>query len=98
MEAIRLVLKFLVTISLGSAYPLCLTLDHQVIYRYSPKEIRAIFENKFHAFYWLPCGKIKYLCTIHVLRVNPRELLPAGSILRLGGHHAGGADEPSLKG
>jgi hypothetical protein len=24
--------------------------------------------------------------------------LPAGSILRLGGHHAGGADEPSLKG
>jgi len=38
---------------------LYLSLDHQVIYRYSPKKVRTLFENKLDSFHWLYRRKIK---------------------------------------
>ena len=74
-----------------------LALNHQVVYRYSSKEVRTLFKNQFDSFHWLSCGEIERLCTIHVLGVDPREFLPAGGILRSGGHNAGSANKSSLE-
>jgi len=35
------------------------TLNHQVIYRYSPEKVRTLFENKFDSFHWFYCRKIE---------------------------------------
>ena len=75
-----------------------LPLDHQVIYRYSPEEVRTLFEYQLDAFHRLSCGKIEHLCTIHILGVDPCKFLPAGCILRSDNHCAGGTNKPSLKG
>jgi hypothetical protein len=74
-----------------------LPLDHQVVYRYSPEKVRTLFKNQLDTFHWLSCGEIEHLCTIHVLGVDPCEFLPAGGILRSGGHNAGSANESSLE-
>ncbi len=74
-----------------------LPLDHQVVYRYSPEKVRTLFKNQLDTLHWLSCGEIEHLCTIHVLGVDPCEFLPAGSILRSGGHDAGDANESSLE-
>lgn len=74
-----------------------LPLDHQVVYRYSSKKVRTLFKNKLNSFHWLPCSEVEHLCTIHILGVDPCEFLPAGGILRSGGHKAGSADESSLE-
>jgi hypothetical protein len=75
-----------------------LALDHQVVYRYSPKEVRTLFKNQLDSFHCLSCGEIERLCTIHVLGIDPCEFLPAGGILRSGGHNAGSANESPLEG
>lgn len=74
-----------------------LPLDHQVVYRYSPEKVRTLSKNQLDTFHWLSCGEIEHLCTIHVLGVDPCEFLPAGGILRSGGHNAGSANESSLE-
>lgn len=74
-----------------------LPLNHQVVYRYSPEKVRTLFKNQLDTFHWLSRGEIEHLCTIHVLGVDPCEFLPAGGILRSGGHDAGSANESSLE-
>lgn len=74
-----------------------LPLDHQVVYRYSPEEVRTLFKNQLDTFHWLSCGEIEHLCTIHILGVDTCEFLPVGGILRSGGDNAGSANESSLE-